>query len=260
MATDYNYNPAQMRYPSPAEVKIYLGRYWVDDAYRVDYTVSTPRTPLYDYTSKFYKDVAEGHTIVQGQLVINYRFPNYLLHAIRGNLEQDPNVAKTMRESSDMFYDLAQGTAKEKVFKLLEMKRLGVLKPAKQAAATLYGGSLTFAPDRTLDAADTSAPVASQKDIMQFDISIKYGGEESTYDHTLRDCVLVGESQVISAAALAGGDLSASSMPIYEIYSFFAKKVDTNVTEQGLAYLTRGPLNIDPGSEAEINGIIKQNI
>lgn len=212
-------------YPSPAEVKVYTNGTWVDDAYRVDYNVSTPRIPLYDYTSKFYKDVAEGHTIVQGQLVINYRFPNYLASALEGKIFKDPDVLKELNESLEIYRDMSISSSEDKVRRLIELKRIGALEPAKQVTNTLYGDVPAFNGILPLGS-QTKKTVISQRGILPFDIEIWYGNENSNYVRVLRDCVLIGEGQVISAAAMAGGDLSSSSMPIFEVYSFFAKSVD----------------------------------
>lgn len=225
-------NRRPYRYPSPADVKLYIGGEWVDDAYRVDYNVSTPRTPLYDYTSKFYKDVAEGHTIVQGQLIINYRFPNYLLAAINKQLFRDPEVLKELSESFNMYREMAEGDSESKVRKLIELKRLGALKPAKQAAKSLYSNQ-PGTTNRSLDPkAKLEKAVISQKDMVPFNITIKYGGDEAFYSHTIKNCVIIGEGQTISAAALAGGDLSASSLPIYEVYNFFGRKVEADISKK----------------------------
>lgn len=239
MAYDYNHK-APTSYPSPADVRLFIKGDWLDDAYRIDYNVSTPRTPLYDYTSKFYKDVAEGHTLVQGQLIINYRFPNYLRTAIEHHFMREPGVLKTLRESTSLYQDLAEGDSETKVRKLIELKRLGALKPAKQVSQGLYGHTPGI-PDVHVDPLSShDKTVISQSDIVTFDIEIWYGGDEALYSHTIRDCVIIGEGQVISAAALAGGDLSASSMPIFEVYNFFGKKVDAEIKKKAVNHY--GPL------------------
>lgn len=213
-----NYNERDTSYPSPAEVKIFIGQNWVDDVYRIDYTVTTNRIPLYDYTSRFFKDVAEGNSIVQGQIIINYRFPNYLMHVIKETKATlDPQIKNDFNNAGQMFRDLSEGNAEQKVRRLIEMQRNGNLKNAKTIAPILHGDNSQVSSDIN--------PVISQYEITPFDILISYNGDDQKYSHKISDVILLGESQVISASAIAGGDLSASSMPIYEIYSFFAKKV-----------------------------------
>lgn len=246
----------QLSYPSPAEVKIFIDGNWVDDAYRVDYAISTPRTPLYDYTSRFYKHLADGHTTVQGQLIINFRFPGYLQAALDNKLFRDPRVLKALEDAGDMYRDLAVGTAEDKLRTLMEMKAQGSLKPAKQVSQSVWGTGPHAVPGVSLDAsARTHKNVLSQQDIDRFDLEIWYGGEEANYSHAIRDCVIIGESQVISAAAMAGGDLSASSLPIFEVYSFFAKRVESRIHDKSVLYERSTTAQSVAGSDNKIRDL-----
>lgn len=213
-----------LNYPSPAEVKIFIGQdIWIDDAFRVDYNLSNNRTPLYDYTSQFFKAVAEGHALVQGQLMINFRFPGYLSYAMDRKLDMGANTVRNLGDSADIFREMSSGGVEERVKKLLAYKRSGAFEYAKTAAATLYSDtpSSDFVPN-----------YSSTHKRRSFDIVIKYGGMESLYDKIITDCFLVGESQVISAAAVAGGDMSSSGMPIYEVYNFFGKAVKDVINQK----------------------------
>lgn len=226
-----------LNYPSPAEIKIYINENWVDDAYRLDYTLSDSRTPLYDYTSTFFKGVAEGNTIIQGQLVINYRYPGYLYAAISQFMNPAilPEPMKTRsldgsrgtQASSDLIKDLFQGSPSEKVSKLLGYKKLGALEHVRQITDEFYGSNSVVG--------DIPPSVSTtNKGLIPFNIRISYGGEEALYSKVIDSCYLVGESQVISASAIAGGDLSASGMPILEVYSFFGKRLVDEVHEKAL--------------------------
>jgi len=218
-----------LNYPSPSEVKIYIGEgSWVDDAYRIDYTVTNPRTPLYDYTSQFYKAVAEGHSIVQGQLVINYRFPGYLRHAIMGDLEKDPGVLRSIEQASNVFEDLARGSAADKVRKLMGYKKLGAMKSAKQISNIMHGQHYN-------EPVNLNEGSLSQRPMPPFKILIKYGGDEALYTKMIKGCYIIGEGQVISASATAGGDMSSSGMPILEVYSFFGRTVEDRIERKAVA-------------------------
>lgn len=223
----------ELNYPSPAEVKIYLNNNWVDDAYRIEYTLSNQRTPLYDYTSQYFKGVAEGTSIIQGQLIINFRFPGYLEYAIHQQLVKDSNVLKPLNEAADVFNDLLKGSDQERIQRLLAYKKAGSLGYAKQLLKyTGEDSNKSSVPNRAI----------SHKTI-PFNIQIKYGGEEALHVKILKDCYIIGEAQVISASSIAGGDLSASGMPIYEQYSFFAKEVIDQITERAERLRKFGGIN-----------------
>lgn len=212
-------------YPSPAEVKIFINQnMWVDDVYRIDFNLTNQRTPLYDYTSQYFKEVAEGHSIVQGQLIINYRFPGYLRYAIEKRLTKDPKILRSLDEAAEAFRDLTQGSDAERIQKLLAYKRAGSFSYAKQIMS--YNGDESEVKD-TFNTTLTHSKLA-------FDIKISYGGTEALHSKTIEKCYIIGESQVISAAAIAGGDMSSSGMPIYEVYSFFGQRITDQITDRGI--------------------------
>jgi hypothetical protein len=228
-------------YPSPAEVKVFIGNQWVDDIYRIDYSISEPKTPLYDYTSKYFKDVAGGHTIVQGTIIINYRFPGYLQYAIKQKgLLIDPEVLRDLNNAADMFREMAEGDSSTKVKKLLMYKKLGAMSNAKNVADVLYGewtnGTSGWSENNGLR---VSGVAATHENLPPFSVEVRYGGTEGLSTKIIEDCHLIGESQTISAAAIAGGDMSSSGMPIFELYTFFAKKV-TDRIEQKARKLMKG--------------------
>jgi hypothetical protein len=75
-------------YPTPGDVKLYIDDLWVDDAYRVDFEEQNKKIPLYGYHQKYFADVADGKVIIVGNIIIHYRFPGYLNHAIQRVLVQ----------------------------------------------------------------------------------------------------------------------------------------------------------------------------
>ena len=224
------------QYPSPAEVKIYIGPdKWIDDAYRIDYSVTNSRVPLYDYTSPYFKQVAEGNHIVQGQIIINYRFPGYLKRAFLKEMMRDSDFANDMKKQHDITRELIGKNPSERVELLLAAKKLGTFEATKMLSEDLFSSDLK--PDSRKKITDNSGVAiedhANSHTMYPFSIVIKYGGEESLYQKRIEHCILLGESQVVSASALAGGDLSASGMPIYEVYSFMGRKLIDVVTQKG---------------------------
>lgn len=70
-------------YPTPGDVKIYIGGSLVDDAYRVDYDERNGKVPLTGYHQKYYSMMADGKVIVVGNMIVHFRFPGYLTYAIK---------------------------------------------------------------------------------------------------------------------------------------------------------------------------------
>lgn len=75
---DSNLNRVTKRYYSSADVSIYFGDFFIDDAVAVNFEVSESAMLLYGYNSFVFDDIAKGARMVQGQFVINFTAANYL--------------------------------------------------------------------------------------------------------------------------------------------------------------------------------------
>ena len=198
---------------TPCNVGIYIGGYKISEAFRVDWDARDSKTPLYGWADSDFTAVSPGRRIVTGRLVINYRYPGYLHHAIRQfEAGQSPiNRAQAVREN-DLF-DQVRGRTPEERVKFLA-----------QLAAKNYGDNTAGAGGMRKSMVTTSGFNDLQRG---FDILIAYGDimSESHIEVTIKNAYIVGQSQTISASATGGGDVSSSGSPIYEIYSFFAKEI-----------------------------------
>lgn len=212
-------------YPSPSNVKIYIGDIYIDDAFRVDWQAQNPKTPMYSWSDSEFKAVAQGREIVTGRLLINYRFPGYLASAIKRSAQLGPSDPKRQRSRvRENVEQLATGTTDERIQALMDANSkddngldLGMIQAALKSINTptvLNPGKHKKAPYR----AGAVTP---------FDIKIIYGDAEGYHlTKMLQDCHITGESQTISGAATGGGDMSSSGSPIYEVYSFFCRNVE----------------------------------
>jgi hypothetical protein len=63
---------------SGAQISLYIGGIWVEDAVSIQYTLSDPKSPVYGYNSRYYDMVAFGNRVVQGQIAIAYTEEGYL--------------------------------------------------------------------------------------------------------------------------------------------------------------------------------------
>lgn len=74
---------------------------------------------------------------------------------------------------------------------------------------------------------DFKSPL-DEDDIIAFDLTMSYGfeGRGQPYSRIIKDCVLIGESETVSASAGISDDMSSSAQPILEVYSFFARTIE----------------------------------
>ncbi len=216
------------KYYTPCNVGLYIGGYKLSDAFRVDWDAKDSKTPLYGWADETFQVVTNGRKIITGRLVINYRYPGYLASAIdMFNFQRPathlPNDIANEEQELKEFLSLSS-TERIKFLAKVSARNYGDNKLGEQASgmarATTFGAfrvPLKSMPDG-LEAYKQKRP---------FDIFITYGDieKEDHIETTIKDAYIVGQSQVISASATGGGDVSSSGSPIYEIYSFFAKEI-----------------------------------
>ncbi len=217
-------------YQTPCNVGIYIAGYKISDAFRVDWDCRDSKTPLYGWADDTYVSVTKGRKIITGRLVINYTHPHYLINAIQEFTKQTGlNPQGQGPTSYSSTYD-----ASPHLLDYLERDGADRVKFLADLAAKNYGDERLTELANSVNAVQTPASSVGKpqpyQDNNTFDILVSYGDimKEDHIETTIKDAYIVGQSQVISASATGGGDVSSSGSPIYEIYSFFAKEIVAN--------------------------------
>lgn len=235
-------------YQTPCNVGIYIAGYKISDAFRVDWDCRDSKTPLYGWADDTYVSVTKGRKIITGRLVINYTHPHYLINAIQEFTKQ-----KNSTPSPAAFNHIhgQQGgkvsaainpyapysdtyDASSHLLEYLERDGADRVKFLADLAAKNYGDERLTELANSVNAVQTPASSVDKpqpyQDNNTFDILVSYGDimKEDHIETIIKDAYIVGQSQVISASATGGGDVSSSGSPIYEIYSFFAKEIVAN--------------------------------
>jgi hypothetical protein len=216
------------KYYTPCNVGIYIGGYKLSDAFRVDWDARDSKTPLYGWADDTFSAVTNGRKIVTGRLIINYKYPGYLSTAITEFTHGENPVDN--REAANQMDEYLSKSSVERVKLLAQLasknfgNKYGDNRLGSRTGLGSDRGSIQMAggPMR-----EFSSMSEAYKQKRTFDILVAYG-DITTEEHietTIKDAYIVGQSQVISASATGGGDVSSSGSPIYEIYSFFAKEI-----------------------------------
>lgn len=211
-------------YPSPSNVKIYIGDVYLDDAFRVDWQAQNPKTPMYSWADSNFRTVAQGREIVTGRLIINYRFPGYLISAIEGRTGGEPIYYNDIKNAVARNVEaMATATTED---------RIEALMSANTKNDDGQDLEMLQAALKSINSPNLSTSTLNKKPAYQagagnpFHIRISYGDPNGfNIVKILEDCHITGESQTISGAATGGGDMSSSGSPIFEVYSFFCRKV-----------------------------------
>jgi hypothetical protein len=205
------------RYYTPCNVGIYIGGYKLSDAFRVDWDARDSKTPLYGWADDTFSAVTNGRKIISGRLVINYKHPGYLTTAIDMFNKNNYPILDNRKEVDE-------------VKRYLELDATERVKFLAELASKNYGDDQLSEAAEARGGLSPSLGIEAYKQNRTFDILVSYGdiAMESHIETIIKNAYIVGQSQVISASATGGGDVSSSGSPIYEIYSFFAKEILEN--------------------------------
>lgn len=224
-------------YPTPAQVSIFLKEIWLDDAYRVEVRDENRQIPLYGYSESEFTAVAQGKRLVNGSLIINYRYPEYLRAAIdnhgKKRVEMDRTVAlaHVLREASIedriSILELArqQGVGKEmgevfadKYFPEVEVIDPNMTEEQKDRLAEAY-----YNKNPSVSHLPSSMRVDPDEEIS---IKVMFDTPNRAKYYTIIEGVhLVGRAMTIRNSAQGGGDASSSGQNLYELYTFFARRI-----------------------------------
>lgn len=224
-------------YKQPINTYVFVENVWLDDIYRLDFRLERQRAPIYGWNDVHYGIVAEGKQLIVGNILIHFTQPGYLVSAINEAVSRrvasidtsDPysrleRARRGVSEELLYVYDqTAEGSdeRKNRITQLLaNSKNQGIQDEVIQSLRK------AFIPN-TIDLryAENEEPIDIPR--KHFNIQIYYGHPEDpdTIIRELKQCVLTGQGQTISAAAQGGGDMSSSAQTILEVYPFMAQRM-----------------------------------
>jgi len=207
----------QGSYPTPAQVWLIADGVWLDDAYRVEYRSQYPVIPLYGYDEKEFTAVAKGRQLVTGNLVINFRYPGYLYAAINGRTEAQIKNNKAM----EIAQNLLTASVDDRIAILEDARQKG--DDTEKRVIAMMKSLFAYSP--TTNQTDEIMGYLRNQ-VLGTNIDIYFDKpEEGLYFRRIEGVRFSGEAMTISASANSGGDTSASGMPLYEIYTFIARKI-----------------------------------
>lgn len=266
-------------YPTPGDVKIYIGTSYVDDAYRIDYNEQNSKVPLSGYHQKHHVQVADGKVLVVGNIIIHFRFPGYLTYAIKNVLNaaeegqisnaqagfgsmapglpagatttpSDPTTANrsaaykigTRDTVLQAIESIRRSTVDQRVQSLVASHELGLFEQQSTLLNTLFGQFLVVGSTKgdpkfdPLQSPVEMAPDSFMGGTTGLDLRLYYGyiggANQGVYvTEVLRGVHFTGKRKVVNAST-SGGDLSASGQSILEVYPFFARSVDSLVSDK----------------------------
>jgi hypothetical protein len=207
------------RYPTSTETKCFINGYWVDDLHRIEYQEQNKKVPLQGYHQKHFAAVADGQSIVVGSMTVIHRYPGYLLAAIAGvtrDNDVEPADPKERTRVNEAIRYLRNADPAERV-KFLANASPKQFELYSELLEATFNGSPKVRATSAVDLTPAELPNG-------FDATIYYyRGAAPVYARKLIGIHMTGQNAVLSAG-MGGGDLGGSGQPLYENYSFFARR------------------------------------
>ena len=91
-------------YFSGAQVSVYIGDVWIDEITSIAYSVQQSRAPLYGYNDTYFRDVAKGKVLVQGQFTINFKEAGYLFLVLNRYRQIMHNKGSFLQKKTSPFF------------------------------------------------------------------------------------------------------------------------------------------------------------
>ena len=184
------------RYYSSMDAEIYFGNEYVEDIYDISWSIQQNNAPLFGYNSYTYDEIARGNRLIHGQFMINFTSPNYLFSIL--SAANKANVSTITNMAS---YDVPKlGSSVKPTFR-------------KSAYGTREKGHHAAMWPET------------------FDIDIIFGEKSGAGDpvHVIILGVAINSSQISLNAGPNSLTPSPGGSSVYEIYSFVAQDIRTEV-------------------------------
>lgn len=202
-----------------SSAKVYINGYWVDDFVSMRYEYQNPKVPFRGYHQKEWTAVADGKLMVIGNMVLNFRYPGYILRAISAISGVDAEIQNRFNMSKARLYELI-----DRIRVASPQERVTILSSAPPEAfdlmselmdATLNGGIPETQSANPVELGPSDPWSGSRG----FDVDIVYGDEDNAFVERLVSVHMTSQARDMTNSASQGAE------PLYDAYSFFAKKI-----------------------------------
>lgn len=242
-------------YPTASTCAIFLNGIHIEQAFRVDYKESLPRTPIFGYNDTYFTKVARGKNLIQGLIILNFTVPFYLNAVL--DKQSNAFVPKLYNYELGMNNEASKQAYQESITNKLATELPPNHDETTRNARAEYIASL-------LTSKDPNKQISVERALYEF-FNPDQDGEISAFNEAKRrpvsiDSPLINDqltengvildvyysdpsnavwfcrftnvhifdvSQQISQAGAEG-----SSEPLYEIYSFIAQKREVKLVTQ----------------------------
>ena len=215
------------QYFSGAQCSVFIGDVWVDEITSITLAVQQSKSPLYGYADEYYRDVARGQVIVNGEFSINFKEAGYLYLVLKRYRDLKFQPSKQLNASHDkIIEEIVNANTKSFKARNQYLKNIASLQGyaadsfAKQADVNrVYRAFEKRLWDRQTDSIDREARRTDIRELNGFDIYVAFGDHTDANAHSTVQKIEGVHITGVAKMVASNGD------PIQESYSFFARNI-----------------------------------
>jgi len=221
-------NTSWNTYYTSAQCRVYIGELFIDELQAIQFNAPNNVVPGFGYASRFADFWADGKSLVQGQLILNYVSEAYMftvLQTYRKKMLADAAAALTgtAKNTSDNAKQLANAVKAHKSLLAASAINASLLTAANTSNVadridTLAAGGPEVVRQAKQQLNNAGKDYTYMNAIylpVAFDIRIEFGAGDSRGYRKLEKCKLTGNDQIIDQ----------SGNVIADVYSFLARRV-----------------------------------
>jgi hypothetical protein len=237
--TDISVNRYVTDYYSGSQVAIFMGSVWLNDISMIQFQLMQKKMPFYGYKSQRFDFMAKGTQLIEGAFSIAYTHTNYLNMAMSKYIELTNPVAgrnpvnindieKYIRDVKNNninvnLVDLNYTTEGVITAQNNEFVNQSFTQKSQQLTDYFWGNT---------SSAGGKQQVISPDNLPGFDITIAFGNYPKDRPSAQDEFLSSHTIKVLSDIEITGYSMqmAITGEPIQEVYTFFARSMDTPLT------------------------------
>lgn len=236
-------------YYSGSQVAIFMGNIWLSDISMIEFNLMQKKMPFYGYKSQLYDQMAKGTQLIEGVFSVAYTHTNWLNMAMSKYLEfTNPVGSQKSISQADVQSFLNNLNAGNVDLKSLNYKTpvVGLQTPGDGAFVNQTFDQKTeqlinFFWGNTNGTGNTYK-VISPDNLPAFDVTITFGNYPKDRPAAQDEFLSSHTVKVLSNIEITGYSMQVAitGEPIQEVYTFFARSMDTPLTRTPKTLTTVG--------------------
>jgi endonuclease YncB( thermonuclease family) len=183
-------------YFTSAQTKMYIDELFIDELVSIEWGIQENVVPVFGYSSKLADAYAEGRSMIQGQIMLNYTAPWYLGVALQGLRKYTEGLGEMDSNVVQLAYLMFQGKTPANPGDFTREQLAAAKRLSAEKSTEIYGNARTPAVYKRIP----------------FNITLQFG-ESRGNRRVLRDCKLTSYNQVVDQ----------SGNPVFESYGFVGR-------------------------------------